>query len=293
MEELVSIIINVYNAEKYIAKCLESVINQTYRNIEIIIVNDGSTDKTLEICESYKDERIRIINQENMGLSMSRNVGIENSRGEYLYFIDADDFIDIDTIEYLYKLIKKYDVPIATANPMEISDYNYKKTEKAEKIKILSSKEMLKKILLSTDRAGTAWNKLIKRELFNNIRFEDRIINDIVVVYKIILKIDKLVCSNQKKYYYLRHEDSITGQEKPEYLIDAYKAIMERYNSIKKIYPDLIENRLAINRLIALMYYHEEPEIQKILEEQNAIKLYNEMFYQLFLFLYLLIIHPL
>ena len=93
MNKLISIIINVYNGEKYIKKCLDSVINQTYKNLEILIINDGSTDKTLEICKKYKDERIKIITTENQGLSFSRNVGIDNAGGEYLYFVDADDFI--------------------------------------------------------------------------------------------------------------------------------------------------------------------------------------------------------
>ena len=251
MEELISIIINVYNAEKYIAKCLESAINQTYKNIEIVIVNDGSTDGSLKICESYKDERIRIINQENMGLSKSRNVGIDNSKGEYLYFIDADDFIENDTIEYLYNLIKKYNVPLATTKPLDIFDYNYTNKQPKEKIKVLSKEEMLKKVLLSTDRAGAIWNKLLRKDLFNDIRFEERIINDVVVVYKIVLSIDKVVFSNQKKYYYLHHKDSILGKKSPEHSMDLYKASLERYETVNKIYPNLTENRVSVNIIIS------------------------------------------
>ena len=172
MNELITIIINVYNGEKYIKKCLESVIKQTYKNIEILIINDGSTDKTLEIIKKIKDKRITIINQKNTGLSLARNIGIDNSRGEYLYFVDADDYIEPDTIEYLYKLIKKHNVKIATCNCIEIFDYNTKIKNKDENILIESGDFLLKKVLLSENYNGTIWNKLIKKNLFDNVRFE-------------------------------------------------------------------------------------------------------------------------
>ena len=112
MNDLISVIVNVYNGEKFIKKCLDSIVNQTYKNLEIIIVNDGSTDSTLSICNSYSDDRIKIITTPNQGLGLSRNTGIENANGEYLYFVDADDFIEPDAVEYLYKLIKTYNKPI-------------------------------------------------------------------------------------------------------------------------------------------------------------------------------------
>ena len=133
MKDLISVIINVYNGEKFIEKCLDSIVNQTYKNLEILIINDGSTDKTLKICKKNKDKRIKIINTKNMGLSLSRNVGIDNAKGEYLYFVDADDFIELDAIEYLYNLCKKYDVRIATCDPLTIYNYDFIKYERKEK----------------------------------------------------------------------------------------------------------------------------------------------------------------
>lgn len=198
MKELITVIINVYNCEKYISKCIESAINQTYKNLEILIINDGSTDKTLEICKKYKDSRIKIITTKNQGLSLSRNTGLDNARGKYLYFIDADDYIDNDTIEYLYKLIIKYDADLATCNPLTIFNYNFKKIEEKEIIKNLDNIEMLKKVLLAENVAGATWNKLVKKELYDNIRFENRIINDLVVTYKVVLKAKKIIYSNQK-----------------------------------------------------------------------------------------------
>lgn len=278
MEDLISVIINAYNVEKYIGKCLESIINQTYKNLEIIIINDGSTDNTLSICERYKDERIKIINQENMGLSKSRNIGIDNSNGKYLYFIDPDDFVENDVIEYLYSLIKKYNVSISTCLPLDIYDYNFKVKKKKEKVSLISSKDMIIKILLLLERAGTIWNKLIKKELFDNIRFEDRIINDVVVTYKIVLAVDKIAYSNQVKYYYLRHKDSILGKKKAEHSIDLYKASLERYDYIKNIFPKLKENEICVNSIIMYLYLQENSKVQDFLKEQDAFKLFKKMF---------------
>lgn len=275
---MISVIVNVYNGEKYITKCIDSIINQTYKDLEIIIVNDGSTDNTLDICKKYKDNRIKIITTKNMGLSLSRNIGIDNSKGEYIYFLDADDYIDPDTLEYLYKLSKKHKSKITTCDCIDIYDYNNNIKNKQEKIEILNSKEYLKKVLLLIGRNGTIWNKLIKRELLNNIRFEDRIVNDVVVVYKLILEAKKITYSNQIKYYYLRHEDSIMGKNKPDRAIDLYKASLERYEYIKKIYPNYIENEICLCLMIITLRMHNDKKVIEYLENDKSFELYKKLF---------------
>lgn len=286
MDELISVIINVYNGEKFIKKCLDSVINQTYKNLEIIIVNDGSTDNTLSICESYKDNRIKIINQENMGLSLSRNVGIDNATGEYLFFVDVDDYIELDAIEYLYKLTKENNTMIATCSTKDIHNYDFKVKPRKEIVSVISGKEMLKNILMSKDRFGTVWNKLIKKELFNNIRFEDRIINDVVVLYKLALATEKVTYSNQIKYYYLRHSNSITAKRYASRTIDFYKAAIERYNYIKNIYPEFEENEICLCWMIERLYVENttKNEVLQFLNSNNAAKLYKEKFKYKYLF---------
>ena len=275
MNELISVIINVYNGEKYIAKCLESVICQTYKNLEILIINDGSNDNTLKICKSYKDLRIKIINnKKNMGLSLSRNVGIDNAKGEYLYFIDSDDFITLDTIEYLYKLCIKYNTPMSSCMHKDIYGYDFIENNKNEKISVYSRIEILKKVLFSNDdRFIITCNKLIKKELFNNLRFENRIINDVAFTYKLVLKTDKVVYSNQIKYFYLKRKDSITGKRTVERSIDLYYAIIERYNYIKKIHPELIENEIGLITKIMMLYTDNKDKLQNFLKEQNAVNL--------------------
>ena len=272
MDELISVIINVYNEERFIKKCLDSVINQTYKNLEILIINDGSTDNTLSICESYTDERIRIINQDNMGLSLARNVGIENANGEYLYFIDSDDFVDSDVIEYLYNLSKKHNVKMSTCRPMYIYNYDFKIKSIKEKEDIISSKDMIKKIILSERGAGMLWNKLIQKDVFEEIRFEDRIINDAAIMYKICIKCGKIVYSNQYKYYYFRHSDSITGKNSDDRSVDLCKAVIERYYYLKDVFPDFIENDIGLILIIIHIYCSSGEKTLSYLKDNNVIK---------------------
>ena len=279
MNDLISIIVNVYNGEKYIEKCLNSILRQTYKNIEIIIVNDNSKDKTLNIIKKYKDKRIKIINnKKNIGLSLSRNIGIDNSNGKYLYFVDVDDYIELDTIEYLYKLIKKYKVKLSTCKCLDIYDYNYKYKNDTETITLLSNEEMLNKLLLTIDRTGTTWNKLYEKDLFNDIRFEDRIVNDVVTTYKLILKCKKIVFSNQIKYFYLRHNNSILGKKNYKHLIDLYDGAIERYNHIDKIYPEKIENKICLLLLIESLYVINNKELNNYLKDKDALNLYKRLY---------------
>lgn len=279
MKDLISVIINVYNGEEYIERCIDSVINQTYKKIEIIVINDGSTDNTVNIIKKYNDKRIRLINnKKNLGLSLSRNVGIENSNGKYLYFLDIDDFILNDTIEYLYNLIKKYNVLLSTCECKEIRSFNYTLKHKKEKISIETGKDLLDKVLLSYKRHGSTWNKLYDRSLFDNIRFESRIINDVVVTYKIALKLDKYVYSNQEKYICYRHSDSILGKKEINWCIDLFNASIERYSYIKKIYPNYLYNDLCLCSVIELLYRNNIKEVVDYLNSKDAINLYKKLF---------------
>ncbi len=280
MKELITVIINVYNGEKYIKNCLDCIINQTYKNLEILIINDGSTDNTLKICEEYKDKRIRIITTKNQGLSLSRNTGIDNSKGKYLYFIDVDDCIELDTIEYLHHLIKKYKAKMSTCKNIDSDDYNKTIKNKNEKIEVLDKKEMLKKVLITTNREVAIWNKLIKKELFDNLRFENRPINDIAFTYKLILKTKNIVYSNQIKYLHINNCESISNIKSNDETreIDRYKVCIERYKYIKKKYPELIENDIALIQIISRLYSKKNKKIKEYLIENNALKKYKKIF---------------
>ena len=277
-KELISIIINVYNGEKYINKCLDSIINQTYKNLEIIVVNDGSSDNTLNILNSYHDQRIKIITTKNLGLSLSRNVGIDNASGSYLYFVDVDDFIKPDTITYLYNLIKKYHKQIAMATYMNIYNYDYPEQEQAEQIKIINSFDAIKAALYSRGKFGSIWNKLFAKDLFKTIRFEDRIVNDFVVIYKLYIEASEVVYSNQIKYYYLNRPDSISGKRNPKRTLDMYQAALERYEYLNNVFSSFPENDLGLLLLIYNIYYKDYKKVKKEYKKLNMRKVFIKHF---------------
>ena len=278
MKDLITVILNVYNDSKYIDRCVPGIINQTYKNLEIIIVNDGSTDDTLKKLKQYKDKRIKIITTKNQGLSLARNVGIDAATGKYLYFVDADDIIEEDAIEYLYKLIKKYKTPIATTDVKEIYSAEFERVEREEVVTIEPAIEMVKKILLGIGRNGTTWNKLFKRELFNKVRFEHRIVNDVVTTHKLYLEAKKIAYSNQVKYYYYRHKDSISIRRDYDRSVDMINAVFDRHIELKKKYPYLIESDACVLLVIQDLYYHGDEKLIKYLKNNNWLKVYNEIF---------------
>lgn len=287
MDELITVIINVYNGERFIKKCLENIINQTYKNLEILVVNDGSTDNTLSICQEIKDKRIRIINQENKGLSLSRNVGIENAKGEYLFFIDVDDWIDEDTIEYLYRLCKENKAEMSTCRAIEVysddleNNNSVKKheiTNKNNSEKILTKEEMLKKVLVSKESEVAIWNKLIKKELFKDVRFEKRIANDVVVTYKLVLNAKNIAYSDLIKYYYFKHNTSITFKNKPDRAIDLYEASIERYEYVRKIYPNMMENNVGVFVRGMYTFFNEKEEVQEFWNKNKCLKQLRNIF---------------
>lgn len=217
MEDLISIIVPVYNVGKYLEKCLESIKNQTYKNIEVILINDGSTDNSEEICNEYckKYKEFVLYNKKNGGLSSARNYGLDRITGDYIVFIDSDDVISTDYITDLYNCIKN--------NNCDISMCGYKRfyeqipnIQNSDNVEILSSKETLKKILYQENQeifSVSSWNKMYKKEVFDNIRFpENRINEDVAVLKDVFNKCKNIGCIFNYNYYYRYNNQSITGK---------------------------------------------------------------------------------
>ena len=214
--DLISIIIPIYKVEKYLAKCIESVLNQTYQNLEIILVDDGSPDNCPKICDEYakKDNRIKVIHKKNGGISDARNIGIEMSTGKYLSLIYGDDYIDENMIEELYKDIIKTKADISMCSFYKVYP------QKIEKLKInLSSKIIIgleKYHTLYNDYSGVikvAWNKLYNKNVFNKIRYPKGVImEDAYVLTDILKTVDKISYIDKPLYYYVQREDSIMHQ---------------------------------------------------------------------------------
>lgn len=229
---LISIIVPVYNVEKYIFKCVDSIINQTYKNIEIILVDDGSTDRSGIICDEYKkkDNRVKVIHKKNGGLSDARNVGINEAKGNYLVFIDSDDWVTNNMIEYLYNLAYKYDADIVQGDYIEsyTEDEYIKKTK--EKINFYNSIESLNNLYEEEcTKAVVVWNKIYKKYLFEEIRFpKDKLHEDEFTTYKLLHKSKKIVDSKMPIYYYRQREGSIMQSEFSVKRLHALEALIER-----------------------------------------------------------------
>ena len=237
-----SIIVPVYNVEKYLPKCLESLTNQTLKDIEIICVNDGSMDNSLAILKEFasKDSRIRIIDNQHQGVAKTRNTGIEQSTGEYIGFVDSDDYIDIDFFEKLYNSATKSNSDIAIASILKHKNffdiYNAKYTKEETAITIQD------KIKLCEDKKHFffyAWNKIYHSGFIkeNNIKFsEGQIYEDVMFAIKALYYSNKIISVYGTKYHYIEHENSLTKYkdktgEKEHDLIKAYSELQEFCNS--------------------------------------------------------------
>ncbi|MDY3001340.1 MAG: glycosyltransferase [Romboutsia timonensis] len=229
---MLSIIIPIYNVEKYLTKCIESVINQTYKNLEIILVNDGSTDNSKDIINKYSliDSRIKVINKKNGGLSDARNVGIEIAKGDYIAFLDSDDWVELNMYEKLYSYIKQENADIAQCSYQKVYNEEVNNQKIKEEIKLISGKDSLYN--LSGKNAGktvVVWNKIYKRELFNDIRFpKGKYHEDEFTTYKVLYKANKIVDLNLPLVYYRQRDGSITNSKFNIKRLDALEAFNER-----------------------------------------------------------------
>lgn len=224
MKDLISIIVPVYNVEDYVLRCLDSLINQSYEQIEIILVDDGSTDKSGKICDEFKkrDERIRVFHKKNGGLSSARNYGIKKAKGDKIAFVDSDDYVKKDLILDLYEEMQGKGADIV------VCGYNDVIPEKAT----LSGKEATVRLLTKQENIDIiSWNKLYKKKLFvkNDIYFpEGKKHEDTLTTYKLMSKAGKVSYIDKSLYVYVERKGSITASEKvEERLLMREKAAME------------------------------------------------------------------
>ena len=213
---LISVIVPIYNVEQYLHKCVDSIIRQTYTKLEIILVDDGSLDNCSKICDQYalKDNRIKVIHKKNGGLSDARNVAINLAKGDYITFIDSDDYISSNYIMYLYQMAIKYNCQLSIVQPCvftENSNPIYQPIK--EHIKILTPIEAIESMFYQRDFETSAWGKLYHKSLFNNeIRYPKGLLfEDNPVTFRLLYQSNQIVISNQRLYFYLIRANSIEG----------------------------------------------------------------------------------
>ena len=216
MNELISVIVPVYNVEQYLNQCVESLVHQDYRNIEIILIDDGSTDKSGELCEkwSLKDARVKVVHTENHGLSAARNVGINKTNGKYIYFIDSDDWVEEDILSTLLQNIQIYGADLSSCamkKDFGEKSHNLHKTEKC--VKVLQ-RRMFHEILCNESVYGYVCNKLFKRDLLKDLLFDEDLLSqeDMDFTMRYLEKCKVCVYTKAEYYHYRQRIESMTGE---------------------------------------------------------------------------------
>ena len=293
----VSVIVPVYNVEKYLAECLDCLVNQTLNDIEILCINDGSTDNSPEILESFakKDSRIKVIHKDNQGAGATRNVGLDNAIGEYIYFLDADDFIELDTLEETYNSSAENDLDVLIFQLINYDDekdeyYNsgyYDMPKLAEFIEgdVVFNYKDIGDLIFNV--AVSPVNKLYKRELINkfNVRFpEGMIFEDNIFFWNVFLNAKRILFV--KKHYYIRrvHLSSVMGSASIKFIdtIKIHNMVIEIFKEHKPSLPYLnnhpelfekLEEVVPYSTLIDLIAYSDvvtAEEWNKMLPDENG-----------------------
>ncbi|HHT99528.1 MAG TPA: glycosyltransferase family 2 protein [Acholeplasma sp.] len=281
----ISVIVPVYNTSKYLEKCLNSIRNQTYENIEIIVVNDGSTDNSLDILNeiSKKDKRIKVISQENGGLSKARNTGLEHATGSYVGFIDSDDYIDPNMYETMLRAMKQNNVRLATSARMNVFDTYSTSLFTLDKETYLPIKEAYKSILTWKNMDVSFCDKLFDIELFKNKRFPlGKLNEDVYLLFELLNELDGIIHVAKPFYYYLQRGNSITTSSFSLKKLD----LLDANASVRKLvldrFPDLIKfvNAYEYSGILYLYRLIRKSNAKK--EYPNEYKRLRKLFYRNF-----------
>lgn len=272
----ISVIVAVYNTEKYVKKCIESLLNQTYKNLEIIIIEDCSTDDSKKVIQKYKDnKKIKLVyNEKNSGLSYSRNRGLKEATGEYIGYIDSDDYVEKDYFEKLINSIVKNKSEIAVCD-MKIV---YENTNNEQISKCCNYDEFNLVNVINNGLAASACNKLFKRELIEKYKFaEGKVNEDIAVVIPTLCNAKKISYAENCYYYYVQRGGSIQNSGFSDKRFDIFygvKLTLERIKKNKKY--DELKDALIYNQLIVLLIYV-IPKERKFKRRKQIIKRFNEL----------------
>ena len=238
---MISIIVPVYNVEKYLPKCIESICRQTYTDLEIILVDDGSPDESGRICEEYaaKDKRIKVIHKQNGGLSDARNAGLDIAKGDYIQFVDSDDYIHPKMTEILYRNLTDYQADVSICNFVvqgeEAGPASMDKDSMEQTIECFEGREVMDQLQKKNTVTVIAWNKLYKASLFENLRYEKgRLHEDEYLIHHLLDRVNVSVYTDAELYYYVQHAGSITGKVNSKRVKDAYEAYLERLAFMKQ-----------------------------------------------------------
>lgn len=279
MNDIISVVVPVYKVEKFLDKCVQSILHQTYTNLEIFLVDDGSPDNCGKLCDEIakKDSRIRVIHKMNGGLSDARNVAIPQCTGKYITFVDSDDYVEKDYILDLYNAIKKYDADISIASFCQY----YLNTNRhvyvgGKKEKIYDSKNAIASMLLDKDFYTCAWGKLYKTILFDGIRYpKGKLYEDLATTYLLLMKADKIVYIPKHLYWYVQRSGSILNSSFNKKNFDLIEIVEELEKNLLNYMPEYsneINYRVVGAYMDILRMIEKSQDKNWIVQEQILIK---------------------
>lgn len=238
---VISIIVPVYNVEPYLRKCLDSIINQTYRKLEILVIDDGSTDGSGKICDEYKerDERVKVFHTENRGLSCARNLGLDEAQGEWIGFVDSDDWLEEYAIQMFLDTALSTDADIVACRFFQEYVNGTFESVGAKESFIAEGDKNLRSMLVERKMTEDVWNKFYRARLFNHIRYpEGRIFEDYATTYKLIQKSRRLTYIPDCLIHYRNRQNSLSNIHSMKSLVDYWTVYRERFDRLGKISDD-------------------------------------------------------
>ncbi|WP_281165716.1 glycosyltransferase family 2 protein [Liquorilactobacillus sicerae] len=282
IKPLISVIIPIYNVSQYLGHCLESVLAQTYQNLEVILVDDGSTDESGKIADEYaqKDPRFKVIHQTNGGLSNARNKGISVAKGEYLTFIDSDDYVTRDYVEYLFNLLAKnnFKSKLAICSIKNVfEETGVQKSDENGQEVVLTGKKCIEKMCYQDLVDTCAYAKLGAKELYDKVKFpEGYIFEDIATTYQLFDLCETVACGFNAKYYYIVRQGSIVRSSFNRKKLELLPMTDKMAHFVKEHYPDLAAaalRRQVYARFSTLNQILADPQAN-IPQEQKKILLF-------------------
>lgn len=271
----VTVIVPVYKVENYLSRCVESIQKQSWAELEIILVDDGSPDRCGEICEAYRagDERITVIHKENGGLSSARNAGLRIAKGDWLCFVDSDDYIQTDMIEQLLTAAEKSGAPIAACG--FTSDEKMLRSGITEELRIFTAAEAIREIVADGAICTSAWAKIYERRLFDGILFpEGMLYEDYGTIYKLLHRAGRVAFVDTEKYYYTYNVGGITKSAFSAKQMDYFTVSDELAAFVAENYPELsgpVRFRATDMAISLLRKLSVTPEPERFAEEEKTL----------------------
>lgn len=242
MQPLVSVIVPVYKVEAYLERCVNSILNQTYRNFELILVDDGSPDHCPELCDecAKKDSRIKVIHKPNGGVSDARNVGMDEAKGDYITFVDSDDWVLPQYIEELVRLIRENNSQVSVCCCALVTQEINHEQKVVLKEKVFDKVQALETMLYQRHFDTSAWGKMYLGKVIQKYRFPvGKRMEELGIIYRVLMDCESVAWTKQKLYCYYQNESSLTHQGFRVDLLDGIELIDEQFNNIITIYPEL------------------------------------------------------